>query len=151
MNLRFANCESVICLQRYVFLTTFTIVDVIFPATFICFYAFFLTRFTIPLLLPPNSIYKFSAEILIGLLLEYTENLNGCPIRTIHLLGLRHLLSWSFRLFCLGFYLRGRGGSRCCRRGSTVRTSCGTIRSRTPGYRTSHHHEARGRNPMMGL
>ena len=49
--------------QKYVFLTTFTIVDVIFPATFIYFYAFFLTRFTIPLHFTQNSIYKFNAEV----------------------------------------------------------------------------------------
>ena len=39
-------------MQKYVFLTTFAIVDVIFPATFIYFYAFFLTKFTFPLLFP---------------------------------------------------------------------------------------------------
>ena len=39
---------------RYVFLTTFAIVSVIFPATFIYFYAFFLTTFSIPLFFYPN-------------------------------------------------------------------------------------------------
>ena len=63
---------------------TFAIVDVIFPATFIYFYAFFLTKFTSPLHFTPNCIYKFNAEILKGLLLEYAEILNGNPIRTVH-------------------------------------------------------------------
>ena len=42
-------------MQRYVFPATFSIVAVIFPATFIYFYAFFLTKFSISLLFYPNT------------------------------------------------------------------------------------------------
>ena len=49
-----AYFKTILCCTRYVFLTTFAIVDVVFPATFIYFYAFFLTRFTSPLPFPPK-------------------------------------------------------------------------------------------------
>ncbi len=73
-----------LCAQRYVFQATFAIIAVIFQVTFLYFYAFSLTRSTIPLLFSTKYIYQLNTEILKGLLLEYAEILNGNPIRTVH-------------------------------------------------------------------